>query len=116
MDGVSARILIVDDHATFRRAARELLRARGFDVIAEADSPAKALDVVERLAPDGALVDVHLGSECGIALACALTCAQPGLAVLLTSADAVEGPLACGFVLKERLASVDLERFFTRSE
>ena len=120
MDGVPARILIVDDHPMFRRAARELLHARGYDVIAEADSPRNALGVVERLAPDGVLVDVHLGDESGFDLARALTCAHPDLAVLLTSSDDLERPEgahacgACGFVLKARLTAVDFELFFGR--
>lgn len=120
MYGVSARILIVDDHPTFRRAARELLHARGYDVIAEADSHRNALGVVERLVPDGVLVDVHLGDECGLQLARALTCVHPDLVVLLTSADDLERSEgartcgACGFVPKERLAAVDLTPYFGR--
>ena len=38
--------------------------------------------------------------------------------VLLMSAEALESPVACGacgFVLKERLAAVDLDTCFTRS-
>ena len=37
MHSVSRTILIVDDHAGFRRAARSLLIAEGFEVVGEAD-------------------------------------------------------------------------------
>ena len=71
----------------------------GYDVIAEADSHRNALGVVERLVPDGVLVDVHLGDECGLQLARALTCVHPDLVVLLTSAiylERSEGARTCG--------------------
>ena len=93
MRRVPPRILIVDDHPAFRRAARLLLAERGFTVIAEAGCPRTALQAAAELAPDGALVDVHLGGECGLELTRALTRGQPTLAVLLVSSDPLTAAL-----------------------
>jgi CheY-like chemotaxis protein len=118
-DGGPVRVLIVDDSAPFRRAARELLQRRGYLVVAEAGTAAAALNAVERVAPDALLVDVGLPDGCGFELATALTRAQPNLAVLLTSANdppaTNERLRACGargFILKSCLAAAPLERFW----
>ena len=90
MRRVPPRILIVDDHPAFRRAARLLLAERGFTVIAEAGCPRTALQAAAELTPDGVLVDVQLGGECGLELTRALTRGQPTLAVLLVSSDPLD--------------------------
>jgi hypothetical protein len=46
---VPVRVLIVDDSAPFRRAARDLLRRRGYVVVGEAGCAAAALEAAERL-------------------------------------------------------------------
>ena len=53
-------VLIVDDHAPFRRAARELLTGAGFEVVGEAEDGAGALREALRLAPEVVLLDVQL--------------------------------------------------------
>lgn len=113
------RVLIADDSAPFRQAARELLRRRGYLVIGEVGTAAAARAAVERLTPHALLVDVGLPDGCGFELAAALTRAQPDLAVLLMSASnppAWERRLrasgARGFVLKSSLAATPLERFW----
>jgi DNA-binding NarL/FixJ family response regulator len=115
------RVLIVDDAAVFRDVARELLRRRGYTVVGEAGTAAVAMQMVVQLAPDAVLADVRLPDGDGLALAAALVAARPGLAVLLTSADRVppdpddvRASGARGFVLKSRLAAVDLAQFWPR--
>jgi CheY-like chemotaxis protein len=117
-DGGPLRVLIVDDSAPFRRAARELLHRRGYVVVGEAGTAAEARDAVERVTLDALLVDVGLPDGCGFELAAALTRAQPTLAVLLMSADdppaateRLRASGAQGFVLKSCLAAAPLERF-----
>src|SRR4051794_19301942 len=109
------RVLIVDDHAPFRAAARELLERRGFAVVAEADGAETGLEAAEAVTPDAVVLDVHLHDGNGIDVCRALTEANPTLAVLLVSADAHYGRWMsdCGavaFMPKTRLASADLDR------
>jgi DNA-binding NarL/FixJ family response regulator len=113
------RVLIVDDQQSFRDVARELLRARGHVVVAEAQSGRTALDAAARFAPDAVLLDVRLQGESGLVVARALMDAHPDLLVLLTSSDdsgmrpeRVRECGARGFVLKQRLPRVDLDHLW----
>ena len=123
-DAVEApvRVLIVDDSAAFRSAVRALLTRRGYLVVGEADTAARAVEAAERLSPHAVLLDVHLPDGCGFEVSAALTDADPDLAVLLTSTeDAAATDLrvdmagARGFVLKGCLATTSLERFWRAS-
>src|SRR3954466_5364501 len=110
---MSQRVLIIDDHAAFRAAARAVLERRGFSVVAEADGAKAGLEVAEAVAPDAIVLDVRLPDGNGIDLCRVLTAANPSLLVLLVSADADYGRWAsdCGavaFLPKDRLASADL--------
>ena len=71
------QVVIVDDHATFRGAARMLLEARGYDVVAEAVSADAALAAVEEHEPTAVLLDVRLGEDDGFALCGTLTRRHP---------------------------------------
>src|SRR5829696_7075666 len=109
------RVLIIDDHASFRSVARELLERRGFAVVGEADGAAAGLEAAERVCPEAVLLDVRLRDGNGFEVCQRLTRDDPELAVLLVSADEpdrrlahVESCGARGFVLKSRLAAVDL--------
>ena len=53
-------VLIVDDHASFRATARQLLEAEGYEVVGEAGDGASALEAVARLRPEVVLLDVQL--------------------------------------------------------
>jgi len=113
------RILIVDDSAPFRTAARELLIRRGHVVVGEAGNATEAIEAARLLAPDAVLLDLHLPDGCGFEASAVLTGARPELAVLLTSADdspppdeRVEACGARGFVPKCCLAATPLERFW----
>ena len=108
------RVLIIDDHAQFRAIARELLERRGFAVVGEADGAKAGLEAAGAVAPDAVVLDIHLPDGNGIDVCRALTEANPGLVVLLVSADAQHGRWTsdCGavaFVPKMRLASADLD-------
>ena len=107
------RVLIIDNHAPFRRLVRELLERRGFDVVAEADGATTGMEAVAALAPDAVVVDVRLPDGNGFDVCRVLTEADPTLAVLLISADVQHARWVgdCGavaFVHKARLASSDL--------
>jgi DNA-binding NarL/FixJ family response regulator len=66
---VSLRVLIVDDSASFRDAARAVLQREGACVLGVASTTAEALREAERLIPDVVLVDITLGEESGFELA-----------------------------------------------
>jgi DNA-binding NarL/FixJ family response regulator len=107
------RVIIIDDHAPCRDAVRELLERRGFAVVGEADSANAGLETAAAVAPDAVVLDVNLPDGNGIDVCRALTGANPGLAVLLVSADPQHARWAgdCGavaFLPKVRLASADL--------
>lgn len=115
--GSHPRVVIVDDHPGFRYAARGLLAARGYDVVAVASCAATALGAVERHALQAVLLDVGLGDDDGFELFDLLTRSRPGLAVLLTSAeeDDPERLTRCGargFVLKQRLLQTEFGQFW----
>lgn len=102
-------MLIVDDHSAFRRLARELFEAEGFDVIGEAGDAASAVRCTEDLAPDVVILDVQLPDRDGISIAREL--GQRGAAVVLTSSrsEADLGPRlqragARGFIPKDELS------------
>lgn len=105
------RIVVVDDHPSFRRAARELLAWRGLDVVGEAGCAAAALPLVAAMSPDAVLLDVRLGDDSGFRVARELRRRHPRLGIVLVSADAAGAPAcACGHgpLPKEQLAEVDL--------
>jgi DNA-binding NarL/FixJ family response regulator len=85
------RVLIVDDHASFRATARQLLEAEGYEVIGEAVDGAGALEAVARLRPDIVLLDVQLPDMDGFEISRRLcgNGASPKI-VLTSSRDASE--------------------------
>jgi DNA-binding NarL/FixJ family response regulator len=102
-------VLIVDDHAGFRYAARAILEAEGYDVIAESATGMDALAAVERYRPELVLLDICLPDLNGIEVAGRLTSADHSLAVVLTSSrDACdyhfEQSGARGFIPKAELS------------
>ena len=78
-------VVIVDDHAGFRAAARRLLEAGGLRVVGEADSGEAGLTAVWRMRPDVAVVDVRLPGIDGFEVATRLTQAGWDGAILLIS-------------------------------
>jgi DNA-binding NarL/FixJ family response regulator len=110
------RILIVDDHPSFRATARTLLVADGFEVVGEAADGRSALEAVRRLEPDLVLLDVQLPDMDGFAVANEL-CRKNGIGpkVVLTSShdESDFGPIVvrCGaaaFVPKGELTGAAL--------
>ena len=63
---VQQTVLIVDDHAGFRHAARALLEADGFRVVGESATGGEGLAAAELLRPDLVLLDVGLPDIDGI--------------------------------------------------
>jgi two-component system response regulator EvgA len=113
---VSRRILVVDDHPSFRSSARALLAAEGYEVVGEAEDGAAALAAVDELAPELVLLDIQLPDIDGFDVARRLLARDPTLRiVLISSRDRNQyGPLieecgALGFVAKVDLSRSALE-------
>jgi two-component system response regulator NreC len=64
------RIVIIEDHASFREALRlALSQTAGISVVGEAGDAREAFTLITRLQPEVAIVDVSLALSDGIALA-----------------------------------------------
>jgi DNA-binding NarL/FixJ family response regulator len=60
-DAMNVRVLIVDDQAPFRMAARMVVEAtEGFDVVGEAETGEDSVAMAADLTPDLVLMDVNL--------------------------------------------------------
>lgn len=80
------RILIVDDHPIFREGLTQSIgRERDLAVCGEAENAAQAMECVERLKPDLAIVDITLPGKSGLELIKDLQAVHPALALLAVS-------------------------------
>ena len=105
------RVLIVDDHPSFRASARFVLEAEGFEVIGEAEDGQSAIDACSRLRPEVVLLDVQLPDFDGFDVCSRITAFAGHPSVIMTSSrDSTEfGDLvnccgARGFVPKAELS------------
>lgn len=81
------RAIVVDDEPLARDELGFLLaEAGGVEVVGQAGSAARALELVDELAPDVAFVDLRMPGPDGLALAEAIHARHPGLPVVVVSA------------------------------
>ncbi|HSP72360.1 MAG TPA: response regulator transcription factor [Gaiellaceae bacterium] len=111
------RVLVVDDHPSFRRCARALLAEEGFEVVGEAEDGATALALASELAPELVLLDIQLPDLDGFEVTSRLLARDPELAIVLVSSrersdygSLVDTSGARGFVSKADLSGAALER------
>jgi DNA-binding NarL/FixJ family response regulator len=112
---VATRVLIVDDHPSFRRLATRLLREAGFAVVGVAADGEGAVREVGRLSPDVVLLDVVLPDRSGLAIARELALLrEPPRVVLISSrgrsdfGDSFTWPPGCSFLPKHELTAARL--------
>jgi DNA-binding NarL/FixJ family response regulator len=85
-EGSAVRVMIVDDQAPFRDAARAVVeRTKGFDLVAEAESGEQAVDVADAVVPDLILMDINMAGITGIEATTRITAAHPEVTVFLLS-------------------------------
>jgi DNA-binding NarL/FixJ family response regulator len=104
-------VLIVDDHASFRSAARMLLELEGFEVVGEAVDGEDGVRRARELTPDWVLLDVQLPGMNGFEVAAMLTSEPGSPSVVLTSSHdsgdfgrLIAGSGARGFIPKAELS------------
>jgi DNA-binding NarL/FixJ family response regulator len=105
-------VLLVDDHAIVRQGLAQLVEGESdLTVCAEAEDAQQAIDAVESLHPDIAVVDLSLGGRDGIELIKDLKHRSPDLPVLVLSmhdeslyAERALRAGARGYIMKEESA------------
>jgi DNA-binding NarL/FixJ family response regulator len=103
------RVVLVDDHHLIRAGLRRAFeRAGGFQVVAEADSIAAAVAVIDRSDPDVLITDVQLPDGDGIALTTQIRVANPAMGIVVLTMHAGDDRVlaaleagASGFVGKD---------------
>jgi DNA-binding NarL/FixJ family response regulator len=116
---MTARVVLVDDHAMFRSGVRAELGNR-VDVVAEAGTVADAIAAITGARPDVVLLDVHMPDGGGLAVLEAVSRELPDTRFLaLSVSDAAEDVIAIiragasGYVTKT-ISADDLADAITR--
>ncbi len=100
---LDVRVLIVEDQASFRRAARSVVELTpGFAMVGEAETGEASVAAADALGPDLVLMDVHLpgidGLEASRRILSAVSSPRPVIFLLSTYDvfDYPDEPAACG--------------------
>lgn len=102
------RIIIVDDHPIVREGFAKLINSeKNFEVVGKAEDASEALEIIQKLKPDVAMVDLSLKKSNGIELIKDLQALCPDVRVLVVSlhdeeiyAERVLRAGARGFIMK----------------
>ena len=112
VDGLSHRILVVEDFAPFRQFVSSMLAKRPeFQIVGEIADGLEAVKKAEKLRPDLILLDIGLPTLNGIAAARQIRVLVPESKIIFlsleSSADVIEEAfgLGWGYVLKSKAAS-----------
>jgi DNA-binding NarL/FixJ family response regulator len=102
------RVVIADDHPFYRQGLARLLSQSGVEVVGEAANGPDAIELVERTAPDVAVVDLNMPGMSGVEVTRRLNERMPASRVLVVSVSAQEEDVteailagASGYVLKD---------------
>jgi DNA-binding NarL/FixJ family response regulator len=107
--GEPVRVLVVDDHALFRRGLQMVLEQEpDIVVVGEASDGAQAVAVAAETTPDVVLMDVRMPRHGGIAACTAIKDAVPSAKIIMLTISDEEADLyeavkagAMGYLLKE---------------
>jgi DNA-binding NarL/FixJ family response regulator len=110
------RVLLVEDHALFRKAVAQLLRTQpDFELVGEAESGPEALQQATAVMPDVILMDIRLPEMDGLEATRRVKALHPNVRIVILTASDADDTLfeairsgAQGYLLKE----VDAETFF----
>jgi pilus assembly protein CpaE len=113
-------VIVVDDQAPFRMAARAVVRrSDGFSLAGEAENGVKALELAEEVHPDVVLMDINMPEMGGIEATRRIVAELPETFVILCSTydisdlppDATSSG-ARAYVHKEQLGATTLRRLW----
>ena len=114
---MATTVVIVDDHAGFRRMARRMLEDADFEVVGEAADGEGALSSIAALGPHVVLLDVQLPDVDGFVVARRLADSGSPVMVILTSTRSASdygarltGSSAIGFIAKAELSGPAVAR------
>jgi len=115
------RVLVADDQAPFRKAARAVLEvAPDFEVVGEVTSGEEAVEEAQLLQPDLVVMDVKMNGIGGVEATRRILAARPETLVVLVSSyrsedvpRAVAESGALAFVSKDRFSAATLTSFLT---
>ena len=113
-------VVVVDDQAPFRQAAKAVLRRlSGFEFAGEASNGLEAIELVNALRPELVLMDINMPDMGGIEATRRILSAHPEVVVFLCSTYDVEdlppgaaGSGASAYVNKERFGAEVLRRLW----
>jgi DNA-binding NarL/FixJ family response regulator len=102
------KILLIDDHRLFRTGLRLIFeQEKGLKVVGEAWDLASALQGIERVFPDIALVDIYLKDTSGIDVAREIMARYPTIKVVILSSDS-------GFALVRKALEAGASGYVTK--
>ncbi len=109
---VKKKILIVDDHDTFRASLKQIIgKYAGFEVAGEASDARQGEAVAQKIKPDISVVDLSLPDKSGIQLTRTLNTIMPDNRIVIVSMhskiDYILGALragALGYLVKESVS------------
>lgn len=115
------RVLVADDHAPFRQAARDVLEAtRDFEIVGEVTSGEDAVDAAELLGPDLVVMDLKMERVGGVEATRQILAARPQTVVVLVSSyrpedvpGAVAESGAIAFIPKDRFSASTLKALWS---
>jgi pilus assembly protein CpaE len=113
-------VIIVDDQAPFRLAAKAVLRRmEGFELVGEAENGVEAISLAHELHPDLVLIDINMPEMGGIEATRLIMAERPETVVILCSTYGVSDlpPEAAtsgarAYVHKEQLEAKTLRRLW----
>ena len=110
------KVLLADDHDSFRRILVAFLRAQNnIEVVGEAVDGQEAVEQAERLHPDLVLMDIHMPKQNGIEATKTIKHSSPSTKVFVLSMDPSEfyrkntQDFADGFIAKSSMKNALLQ-------
>jgi DNA-binding NarL/FixJ family response regulator len=106
-----ARLLLVDDHALFRRGLRRLFEGHGFEIAGEASNGRAAVQLAGELKPDVIVMDLSMPVMGGVEAITHIVKRDADARILVLTISAGEAEVldallvgACGYLLKDARA------------